>query len=125
MSEEENKDTVTKILLFKGEVEEFRMWNRNFLVTRQWYGYMKILLGTEAVPSDGIALDEDDEDDKRLLEARKANERAYSDLLLSMGEEICFGIVDESISNELPNGDAKKAWAALHKSTYQKHLLIR
>ena len=76
--------------------------------------------GTEAVPDDNTVLDPDSETDKNLILARKANERAYSDLLLSMGEEICFGIVDESVSDELPHGDAKKAWAALHKKYLPK-----
>ena len=120
MSEEDNKDSITKLLLFKGGMEEFKMWNKKFLATSRRRGYRKILEGTEAVPDDNTVLDPDNDAENVLIQARKANERAYSDLLLSMGEEICFGIVDESVSDELPNGDAKKAWAALHKKYLPK-----
>ena len=39
-----------------------------------------------------------------------------------MAEEVCFGILDEIVSKELPNDDAKMAWAALHKKYLPKTL---
>ena len=41
------------------------------------------------------------------------NEVAYNELLLSCTEVVCFGLVDESKSEDLPDGDAKMAWTKL------------
>ena len=44
---------------------------------------------------------------------RKANEEGYSDLLLSMEDEVAFGIVNEAKSADLPSGDLTMAWKNL------------
>ena len=44
---------------------------------------------------------------------RKANAAAYDDLINSMEEETCFGLVSEAITNDLPEGDARLAWKNL------------
>jgi hypothetical protein len=41
------------------------------------------------------------------------NIQAYTDLILSCQEEISFGIIDESISETFPDGDARLAWKNL------------
>jgi len=42
------------------------------------------------------------------------NEKAYTDLVLSMEGEVCFSYVDGAESIELPSGDATLAWKRLN-----------
>ena len=55
------------------------------------------------------------------MAARKANESAYQDLILANQHEVAFNIVDKSVSADLPDGDAAKAWNELLKKYEGKH----
>ena len=74
--------------------------------------------GKDKAPKHDAALDETTADGKKDKQAREANEKAYNDLLLSCEEEVCFGAVDEAITEDLPDGDAKLAWDNL-KARYE------
>ena len=99
-----------RIIPFSGKDEDWRMWSRKFLARAHLRKYKGVLLGTTTVPIDSDVIDETTASGKVMAEARIANEKAYNDLLLSCEEEISFGAVDEAITNELANGDAKMAW---------------
>ena len=56
------------------------------------------------------------ETDKELLKLCKANDKAYCELILACHGDISFGIVEKSVTKDLPNGDANLAWNSLkHK----------
>ncbi len=44
---------------------------------------------------------------------KKLNMSAYNELLLSMKDDVSFGLVDESTSSTCPEGDARLAWTKL------------
>ena len=46
-------------------------------------------------------------------EEKKMNGRAYTDLMLSMNEDVCFGIVDESCTDEFTECDYALSWLKL------------
>ena len=41
------------------------------------------------------------------------NVQVYNDLVLSCQEDVTFGIIDEAISTDFPDGDARLAWKNL------------
>ena len=49
------------------------------------------------------------------MKGRNANDKAYNDLILACVSEIGFAIVDESVTKELPDGDAELAWRELQR----------
>jgi hypothetical protein len=86
-----------RVIPFSGKGEDWNRWSKTFLATATAKGYRDILK-----PEDPNA-----EIDVNL------NIQAYNDLILSCQEEITFGIVDESVSEEFPDGDARLAWSNL------------
>ena len=82
------------------------MWEAKYKARAQMKGWLQVLLGQMAIPNEDVALT-----DAQVVEknARKANEEGYSDLLLSMEDEIAFGIVNEVKSTNLPSGDLTMA----------------
>ncbi len=89
------------------------MWSRQFLARAQVKGYRSILEGKEAVPAYNEKIDETTSQGKTKLLLRNLNESAYSDLILSMEDEVNFALVDEATTKELPDGDAALAWKNL------------
>ena len=85
------------IIPFSGKLEDWNRWSKTFLATATAKGYRQVLK-----PSDA---------------ARKAdceiNVQVYNDLILSCQEDVMFGIIDESVSTNFPNGDARLAWKNL------------
>ena len=71
-----------KIIPFDGKRENWHMWSRKLLCKLTVYGYRDILLS------------EDEVKEEHLEEIEEKNSMAYSDLLLSMEDEVCFSIVD-------------------------------
>ena len=78
-------------------------------------GWLQVLLGEVAVPKENASLM-----DTQVIEknGRKANEEGYSDLLLSMEDEVAFGIVNEAKSADVPSGDCMEK---LVKQVCTKH----
>ena len=69
----------------------------------------------EEIPNKNEELDEDslDNDAKKKLRARTANERAYSALTLTCSETKSFRIVYNAKTKELPSRSAALAWEKL------------
>lgn len=86
-----------RIIPFSGKEEDWNRWSKTFLATATAKGYREVLKPA----------DEDADADEDL------NIQAYNDLILSCQEEISFGIIDESISETFPDGDARVAWKNL------------
>ena len=88
-----------RILPFSGKESEWRMWSRKFIATAMARGYKEVL-----EPRDPT------------VDASTAdNDKAYNELMLSINDEVTFGIVDEAKSTIHPTGDARVAWNELKK----------
>ena len=80
----------------------------SFLSQAESRGYREVLEGTVKVPADTEALTDDEK-----VKIRKANKAAYNALILACDDEVSFNIVDTSLTEDLPKGDAGVAWEAL------------
>ena len=101
-------DKAIRVIPFDGEQKSWRMWSRKFLARADLRGYKGLLLGLEKPPKhDELTTD------KEKIKLRAYNKLAYGELLLACQDEVSFGAVDEAITEELPGGDAAKAWANL------------
>ena len=90
-----------RVVTFSGKKNDWRQWSKKFLAVSEKKEYRIIL---EKDP---------DEIEKTAEEKKKMNSMAYNDLLLSMTEDVSFGLVDESASTTYPEGDARTAWGKL------------
>ena len=106
-------DTIEKtirIVSFSGKQKDWRMWSAQFMARAYVKEYAGILDGTVKPPSDDFEINIGTDIGKLQMKARKANQNAYNELILSMTEEISFGLVDQARTPDLPNGDAYQAW---------------
>ena len=106
-------DKAIRILPFSGKKEAWTMWSRKFVTRAMTKKYKDVLLGTIVPPKHDEDLNVQTADGRVKAKAREANERAYNDLMLSCEEDVCFGIVDAARTENLPDGDAAKAWKGL------------
>ena len=88
-----------RVLPFSGKESKWRMWSRKFIATAMARGYKEVLEPRDPT----IAAQETD------------NDKAYNDLMLSINDEVTFGIVDEALSEAHPTGDARLAWSELKR----------
>ena len=86
-----------RVIPFSGKGEDWNRWSKTYLATATAKGYRDILKREDPNAEIDVNL----------------NIQAYNDLILSCQEEITFGIVDESVSETFPNGDARVAWSNL------------
>ena len=89
------------------------MWSKKFLAAGKRRGYKDILTGKVVAPDDSESLDSANTEEAKKIVLREANEKAYNDLLLACSDDVSFSIVDASISEKHPDGDAAKAWKSL------------
>ena len=102
-----------RIVQFSGKKKDWRMWRKQFLAVSGKREYKDVLTGIVKVPKASDILDPSKDDDKKKIQARKANDMAYHDLILANEQPVAFNIVDKAVTIDLPNGDAAKAWADL------------
>ena len=110
MSEESK---AIRIISFDDKKKNYRTWAKKFKTAATLRGYNIVL--TEAdpkVPRQSKVLKDTD---KELLRLRKANDKAYCELILACHGDISFGIVEKSVTKDLPEGDANLAWKALKR----------
>ena len=101
-----------RVISFTGLAADWRTWKFKFLAKATALGYRGVLLGTEVAPDDELEVDADDVGGEELLEARRANVMAYSALALAC-EGAALGLVEGSVTEGLPNGNARLAWQNL------------
>ena len=89
------------------------MWSIKFLAAAHQRGYRDVITGVVTVPPSEESIDISTENGKKLYKAREANDKAYSDLVLSCSGEICFEIVAGAVTPDLQEGDARLAWRKL------------
>ena len=98
MSDSDNEPSKSvRIIQFSGDQDDWNRWSKQFLAAATTRGYREVLK-----PSDPT----------KKADATQ-NTHAYSELLLASSEDVCFGIVKESVSNDFPDGDARLAWKNL------------
>ena len=86
-----------RVIPFSGKSEDWNRWSKTFLATATVKGYREVLKPSDPTKKANPEL----------------NVQVYNDLILSCQEDITFGIVDESISTDYPDGDARLAWNKL------------
>ena len=106
-------EKTVKIITFSGKEEDWRMFKNKFMARGKRTNklFKEVLQGKIKVPAASDVLDETT--DKEKLQYRKANETVYDELILAMTDDVCFNIVCNATSQELPDGDAKHAWDEL------------
>ena len=100
-----------RIVQYSGKKDDWRMWHRQFLAMAGKKKCKEVLLGTVTVPKASDTLNETTDSEK--IKAREANENAYHNLILANAHQVAFNLVDQAVSDELPDGDAKLAWDRL------------
>jgi len=88
------------IVPFSGKSEDWNWWSKTFIATATAKGNHEVIKPADPNPA---AADAD------------KNVQVYNDLILSCQDDITFGIVDESVSNTFPDGDARMAWERLQE----------
>ena len=68
------------IIDFKDDPDKFRMWLKKFLSLAGLRKYQNVLMGEEEVPKHDKVLDKTKADERRSLEAKKANNDAVTDI---------------------------------------------
>ena len=96
-----SEEKAIRIITFSGKKSDWRQWSRKFLAVAHRRGFRGYLNGSEKISSSSS----DDE--------KKLHMSAYNELLLSMKDDVSFGLVDESTSTTCPEGDARLAWTKL------------
>ena len=93
-------DKAIRVLAFTGKKNDWTMWEAKYKARARTKGWLNIMDGSVVAPDATATLTAQADIDKR-----DKNDEGYSDLLLSMNEEISFGLVNEAKTNELPDGD--------------------
>ena len=119
LNQEDNEHTI-KGIGFKGKTNEFKMWHKKFLARTNLKGYKSVLLGRINVPKHSEELSGSSDVVKKKIKVRKANNMAYSDLLLCVIDDVSFVIVSEAVTDDLPDGDASLAWKRLSEKYESK-----
>ena len=101
-----------RVITFTGLLADWRTWKFKFLAKATALDYRDALLGAIRIPGEDEDIDEDDEGGEEDLAARRANVLAFSALALAC-EGTALGIVEASVTEDLPNGSAPLAWASL------------
>lgn len=113
MSIENNSETTVKVISFSGEKSDWRMWSKRFTALATAKGYKDVLLGLETVPSESTTINTSTDNEKQLQRAKKANEKAYADLLLACTDPSSFRVIEAACTTDLPSGSANEAWKGL------------
>jgi transposase InsO family protein len=102
-----------KHFIFSGKKEHFIMWQQKFLSYALVKNFKHVLTGETKLkqPDTNTALSE--EEVKSNKDFMTANNLAYSTLYMCVKDEVSFGAIFNAMTNELPEGDAYKAWQNL------------
>ncbi len=98
-----------RVIPFSGKDQDWNRWSKTFLATATAKGYKEVILP---------------KDPKKVADA-DLNILVYKDLILSCQEDITFGIIDESVSTEFPDGDARLAWKTYKRGISQRQVQQR
>ena len=86
-----------RVISFSGKEEDWNRWSKTFIATMTAKGRREVIKPTDITKKADV----------------DANVQVYNDLVLSCQEDVTFGIIDEAISTDFPDGDARLAWKNL------------
>jgi len=114
-TEKSGAESSIRVVMFSGDKRDWVTWSEKWLARAGMKGFKKVATGEVDVP-DSTVTALDDEQKK----AVKANEKGYSDLILSMdtdkaGGRVAFNIVKGTKSSEYPDGNVQLAYERLKK----------
>jgi gag-polypeptide of LTR copia-type len=107
-----DEDKSYKAIQFSGKKEDYQKWSAKFLAYAHVKGFKKVLMGTETPPPAAEDLSTGDVIKKML---RKNNDLAYSVLHMAVKDDVSFNAIFSATTDDLPDGDARKAWKNLEK----------
>jgi hypothetical protein len=93
-----------RISPFSGEKKDWESWSTTFLAKTRLRGYSGLLVGTEIAPN---------KSSKEYEGFILRNDIAYAEVLIACEFDTCFGIINSSRSEQMPDGDARLAWINL------------
>jgi hypothetical protein len=99
------------------EKSNWRVWSRKFTARAYIKVYKDVLIGEVTVPKHVAPIDITTSAGMDQMEARKANDLACSDILLSFEDIVNFALIDKATITDHPEGAAAKAW----KNLLNKH----
>ena len=102
-----------RIITFNGDENAYRKWSKKFTSQAYMKGYAEVLLGVTEAPADIVKAETEEQ-----IAARKANIKAYNELVLACEDDVSFDIMEQAISDKHPNGNAHEAWKLL-KAKYE------
>jgi hypothetical protein len=109
-----------RVISFGGKAKDYRIWARKIMSLASIKGYKRVMTGKEKPPGHLVDIDESKPEGKEQLRLRNANERGYSELLLSVSDEVTFGIIDGAWSTDLPEGCLVTAWNKIERKFLPK-----
>ena len=105
-------ENAIRIISFMSEIEKWRMWSGKVI---QGYGikvYNVLLTGANKITADKV----DETIEKIVSELKLLNKTAYSKLILSQEETVCFHIFEEAKTKANRYGDTRQTWMKLSRN---------
>jgi hypothetical protein len=92
----DEEDKGIKAIPFSGKKDDYTIWRARFLSYAQVKGCKTVLMGNAVIPNSTDVLVAGDDDAEIAL--RKANDRAYSMLTMSVKDPVSFGAVYNALN---------------------------
>jgi hypothetical protein len=120
-----SEDKAIRVIAFSGKPVDWTVWEAKFLAKANVKGYKKILTGEEISPKDDEEFDESTAEGREKKRLQKANESAYTDLILSVdgtnvNGRVAFNLIRLSVTIDRAEGDARMAWMRLRNKYAMK-----
>ena len=109
-----------RVLPYSGQQKDWDEWSKKYQGIAAERVYLKVMLGSEDVPTDALDIDQKVENKYLIPEherkqehlTRNWNQKGYRDLPLSTSK-LVFQLVSLAKTQELPGGSVAKVWASL------------
>ena len=79
-----------RIIAFSGKQEDWNCWFKQFLATKTARGHREVLKPK----------------DPKVRQDSNDNNKVYAHLMMACEDDVTFGIIEEAMSGEFPEGDA-------------------
>jgi hypothetical protein len=90
-------DYKIKSSAFNGKPEDCSKWSKKVMAKASFMGNKNELLGIEEMPEDKSGTEFED--------FMMKNDIAFADLMITCEEDVCFDLVENARTEELPDGD--------------------
>ena len=94
-----DKSKAIRIIAFSGKQEDWNCWSKQFLATETARGHREVLKPK----------------DPKVRQDSNDNNKVYAHLMMACEDDVMFGIIEEAMLDEFPEGDARLAWSNLYK----------